>query len=148
MQLRVTVALVVAVAAACTPRYHTHLKPICPPARDSTRIGPQTTPRNAITGELTDRDTGRPLKSGSVTTAPSSGTSRLTDSLGRFQLIGLRPRQYVVRARRIGYEERTDTVAISTDAGVHMHLALTPAYVDRCMELRQVRTLVPWWHFW
>ena len=63
-------------------------------------------------------------------------------------MTGLQARQYIVRARRLGYEERTDTVTITTDAGVHMHLALTPAYVDRCMEMRQVRTPLAWWHFW
>jgi protocatechuate 3,4-dioxygenase beta subunit len=71
-----------------------------------------------------------------------------TDTLGRFAVTGLTPGRYTIRARQIGYEERTDTVVVTAGAGAHLHLVLTPQYFDRCMEMRSVQTRLPWWHIW
>ena len=71
-----------------------------------------------------------------------------TDTLGRFAVTGLSPGRYIIHTRQLGYEDHTDTAVVTASAGVHLHLALTPRYVDRCMEMRTVRTPLPWWHVW
>jgi len=134
--------LAVIVAAGCTPRYGTHTKARCPAASDSSFLLTQPASRPAINGEMTDRDTGRPL-AGGVVSLVSSATTASTDSLGRFQIRELEAGRLVVRSRRIGYEERVDTVTLRSGTAIRMHLALTPAYVDRCMEMQQVRTRSP-----
>jgi len=108
--------------------------PACPPARDSSRITRDPTIPGIVAGELTDGDSGRLLDSAVVRISPA-GTLVRADSLGRFRIEGLRPQRYVVEALRMGYERRIDTITVVGDAGTRMHLALTLAGVDRCMEI-------------
>ena len=70
------------------------------------------------------------------------------DTLGRFAVTGLTAGRYIIRARQLGYEDQTATVVVTASAGAHLDLALTPRYIDRCMEVRTVRTPLPWWHVW
>jgi hypothetical protein len=122
----------------CVRRTASHLEPICPPAMGVSRITPDRSEPNAILGQLVDRDTGRPLSQGLVLLSP--GDRRLlSDSLGTFAIRGLSAGQYAVVVRRLGYEGQTDTVVVHDGAGVRARVALTPAAVDRCMEMRQVR---------
>lgn len=146
MRLRLALFLL-ALPVGCARRYRTSFEPICPPANDSSRVRVQPDARGSIQGEITDRDTGRLLSGGVLTVASSTSIIR-TDTLGRFALTGLSPGRYILHTRQLGYETRTDTVIVTVSAGVHLHLALTPRYVDRCMEMRTVRTPLPWWHFW
>ena len=140
-----TLVFIVALTAGCARRYRTTFEPVCPPAKDSTTVRMQPGTPASIQGEVADRDTGRPLSGGVLTVAPST-TMIPTDTLGRFAVTGLTPGRYSIRARQLGYEDQTATVVVTASAGAHLHLALTPRYVDRCMEMRPVRTSLPWWH--
>jgi hypothetical protein len=110
--------------------------PVCPPARDSSRITRDPSIPGVIAGELTDGDSGRLLDDAVVRISPP-GTLVRMDSLGRFRTERLQPQRYVVEALRIGYERRVDTITVVEDSGTRMHLALIPAAVDRCMEVRR-----------
>jgi lysozyme family protein len=71
-----------------------------------------------------------------------------TDSSGAFAIGELPVGQHVLTVLRIGYERLSDTVNIRAHHGVRAQLALTPSYADRCMVVVEVRTRLPWWHFW
>lgn len=130
----------------CARRTASHLEPICPPAVGVSRITPDRSEPNAILGQLLDRDTGRPLAGGLVLVSPGNWRL-LSDSLGTFAIRGLSAGQYVLVVRRLGYERQTDTVVVHDGAGVRARVALTPAAVDRCMEMRRVRTALASWRF-
>ena len=128
-------------------RYATHQEPGCPPPRAHTRFAEDRSRSGVIAGAVRDRDTGRPIGEARVQVTPTS-RSTTSDSAGAFSIAGLPPGQHVVSVLRIGYESRTDTVTTRARRSVLSQIALTPAYVDRCMEIVEVRTPLPWWRFW
>jgi len=137
----------VGATAACARRYTTHQQPACPPARAETRIVEDNSTSGAITGAVLDRDSGQPIVAAHIRVSPTSQTAT-SDSTGAFSVVGLPPGRHVVSVLRIGYERRTDTVTIRPQRSVRSQIALTPAYLDRCMEMVEVRTPRPWWRFW
>ena len=132
---------------ACARRYTTHREPSCPPARAQTQFVEDGSTSGAIAGTVLDRDSGRPIVEARIQVAPTNQTTT-SDSTGAFAVAGLPPGQHVVSALRIGYERRTDTVTIHAGRSVRSQIALTPSYMDRCMEIIEVRTPLPWWHVW
>jgi hypothetical protein len=140
----------VAIAAislvACGRRYSTRLEPGCPAAKATTRVM-SVAATTAVRGVVRDRDTGSPLQHASVELLPGIRYAT-TDSSGVFAFPEVASGRYVLRTRRIGYEARHDTIAIKKLTGIDAQLALTPASVDRCFEVIEIRTPRPWWHVW
>jgi len=114
------------------------LEPECPPARDTLRIATDTQLPLSLLGEITNRDTGRPLPFALVTLRPS-GNQVTTDSLGAFRLPLPAAGLYTFRIRAIGFTEYSDTLAVSADTGVRLHVPLVPQFFDRCPTVRRVR---------
>jgi len=135
------------VFTSCAHRYTTHQEPDCPPARAQTQFVDDGATSGVIAGTVLDRDSGRPIVRALIRVTPANQTTT-SDSTGAFVVAGLSPGQHVVSTLRIGYERRTDTVRVHTGRSVRSQIALTPASVDRCMALIDVRTPLPWWHFW
>jgi hypothetical protein len=132
---------------ACARRYTTHREPSCPPARAETHFVEDRSTLGAIAGTVLDRDSGRPIVAARIRVMPTNQIST-SDAAGAFSVAGLPAGQHIVTVLRIGYERRTDTVTIRARRSVHSQIALTPASVDRCMEIIEVRTPLPWWHIW
>lgn len=132
---------------ACARRYATHRQSSCPPARAETRIASDGALAGFIAGTVLDRDSGRPLREARVELMPA-GQIGMTDSTGHFVFADVRVGTYQVTVRRLGYERRVDTLTVRREQGIRAQLGLTPAAVDRCFEIVEVRTPLPWWHFW
>ena len=73
----------------------------------------------------------------------SYGTER-----GHFAFADIQEGTYQLTVRRLGYERRVDTITVKRADGVRAQLALTSAGTDRCFAIVEVRTPLPWWHFW
>jgi hypothetical protein len=114
------------------------LEPECPPARDSLRIVTDARLSSMLTGEVTDRDTGRPVHSALVTLQPGDHQVA-TDSLGAFRLSPTHAGRSVIRIRAIGFAEYSDTLTVTSSAGLRVHVPLIPQYTDRCPTVRRVR---------
>ena len=128
---------------SCAARYATHREPACPPAQARTRYAEEDSLAGVIAGVVLDRDSGRPLgKSRIQVTSPNQFTT--SDSIGVFYIRGLTPGQLLVTVIHVGYEHRTDTVTVRAGRGVHAQIALTPAAIDRCMEVVETRNRRPW----
>lgn len=113
------------------------VEPECPPARDSLRIVADVRLASTLAGEVTNRDTGRPIYFASVTLQP--GDQRVTtDSLGAFRISPAPDGRYVVRIRAIGFAEYSDTLTVTSSTGMRVHIPLVPQYFDRCPTLRRV----------
>jgi len=131
-------ALAVAVAIAGRVDAQTHrLEPECPPARDSFRLSHDPLQQAAIAGEVTKRDTGRPLRNAFVLLTPGDHRAT-TDSLGAFRIADVPEGRYMVLIRHIGFEKYADTLLLGTRLGAHLHVPLVPAYLDRCPTVRRV----------
>jgi hypothetical protein len=139
--------LCVSTTSGCARRYVTHWAPGCPPQRAQTRFAEDAATSGEIRGTVLDRDTGRPIR-GAHISVKSASQSVGSDSSGAFSIAGLPPGHYLISARYIGYEPRTDMVTIRAMRSVKSSIALTPADFDRCMEMVQVKTPLPWWRFW
>ena len=131
-------AIVAALGAACHNQPVYRLQPQCPAARDTFRIDVQAQGIAAVSGVVTNRDTGTPVSEALITLSPTD-RRQLTDSLGRFALDSVRPGQYVVSIRRIGYARRNDNISVSTGSALALRLPLEPAYVERCPTVERVR---------
>jgi hypothetical protein len=132
---------------ACAGRYTTHREPSCPLARAETRIASEHAVAGFITGTVLDRDSGRPLREAWVELMPA-GQIGMTDSTGHFAFADVKVGTYQLTVLRIGYERRVDTLTVRREQGIRAQLAVTPAVVDRCFVIVEVRTPLPWWHFW
>jgi hypothetical protein len=132
---------------ACARRYATHREPSCPPALAETRIASDRALAGFIAGTVLDRDSGRPLRQARVELKPA-GQIGMTDSTGHFAFADVRAGTYQLTVRRLGYERRVDTLTVGGEQGIRTQLALTPAVIDRCFAIVEVRTPLPWWHFW
>jgi hypothetical protein len=132
---------------ACARRYATHREPSCPPAQAETRITSDPALAGAIAGTVLDRDSARPLREARVDLMPT-GRIGMTDSSGHFAFADVQAGTYQLTVRRIGYQRHTDTLTVRRQQGVRAQLALTTAAVDRCFAIVEVRTPLPWWHFW
>lgn len=113
------------------------LEPECPPARDSLRVVADARLPAAMAGEVTNRDTGRPLYYASVTLQPGDRRAT-TDSLGAFRISPTPEGRYTVRIRAIGFAEYSDTLTVSSAAGLRLHIPLVPQYFERCPTVRRV----------
>ena len=131
----------------CAARYTTRREPACPAALVQTRFVEDSSSSGVIAGTVLNRDTGQPIADARVQVAPQT-QSATSDSNGGFSLAGLAPGQHVVTVLRVGFERHTDTVTLLARRSVRSQIALTPSYADRCMEITEVRTPLPWWHFW
>src|SRR5690554_2362950 len=63
----------------------------------------------AVTGRVTDADTGEPLPGVNVV-VEELATGAATDVEGRYTISGLRPGTYTLRASFVGYEDQTQAV--------------------------------------
>jgi len=131
----------------CVGRYTTRREPACPTARAQTRFVEDSSASGVIAGTVLDRDTGQPIAGARVELTPET-KSATSDSTGGFSLAGLAPGQHVVTVLLVGFERHSDTVTLLARRSVRSEIALTPSYLDRCMEITEVRTPLPWWHFW
>jgi len=103
----------------------------CPPALDSTRIAIDSQRPASVFGEVTNRDTGRPLSAGWVVVRPVNRYAA-TDSVGSFRFDGLADGRYTVELLEVGFARRLDTLDVNARFGVHLHISLQPQYPDRC----------------
>jgi hypothetical protein len=113
------------------------LEPECPPARDSLRLAVDTRLASALAGEVTNRDTGRPIYYALITLQPGDQRAT-TDSLGAFRISPALEGRYTIRIRAIGFAEYSDTLAVNAGSGVRLHVPLVPQYADRCPTFRRV----------
>ena len=107
----------------------------CPPPRDSTRVAVDSQRPASIVGEVTNRDTGRPLTGGWVVVRPVNRYAP-TDSVGGFHFDGLADGRYVVELLEVGFARRYDTLNVNARFGAHLHISLQPQYPDRCPTVR------------
>lgn len=82
-----------------------------------------------ISGTVTDRETTAPLEGARVIV---TGTSIIetTDQEGRYTVRSVQPGRYQVRALRIGYQPKVDSVTVGPDETVVVDFALTAAPVQ------------------
>lgn len=113
------------------------LEPECPPARDSLYTGIDSRLASGLLGEVTDRDTGRPIRGASITLDPGNHSAG-TDSLGAFRIVPVAVGRYHVRIGAIGFAGYSDTVTIRSTAGTRLHVPLVPQYAERCRTVRRV----------
>lgn len=132
------------IVAACARRYETRVESSCPPRAQTTfsRLGGP-----GVHGIVRDRDTGQPLTQASVQLLPGP-LDAITDSAGVFAFQNIPDGRYVLRTRRLGYQERADTVILQRGVGIEAEVSLTSSAVDRCFEVVTLRTALPWWHIW
>jgi hypothetical protein len=98
-------------------------------------VQPRGTP--AISGVVTDLDTGAPVAAAEITLFPTLRRKQ-GDSLGRFALDSVAPGRYLLRTLRIGYEPRRDSITVSSGSGLTVRLPLVPRYLDRCSTVERV----------
>jgi hypothetical protein len=122
--------------ASSQPVYR--LQPQCPTARDTFRVIVQPRATPAISGIVTNLDTGTPV-SGAVVTLLPVNRGHSTDSLGRFAMDSVAPGDYVIATRGIGYEPRVDSLEVSTGSALTVRLPLEPVYLERCPTVERVR---------
>lgn len=79
----------------------------------------------AVTGRVTDADTGEPLPGVNVV-VEELATGAATDVEGRYTISGLRPGTYTLRASFVGYEDQTQAVAVRAGETVEVNFALQP----------------------
>ena len=82
-----------------------------------------------ITGKITDQSTGAALESARVLV---TGTSIIetTDQEGRYTVRSVQPGRYQIRALRIGYQPRVDSVTVGPSETAVLDFALTQAPVQ------------------
>jgi hypothetical protein len=114
------------------------LEPDCPPARDTFRLGADARRPASVSGEITSRDTGRPIQRAFVLLAPGNYRSS-TDSVGVFRIDRVPEGRYTVMIRATGFAHYTDTLALRSSTGLALHVPLTPQYPDRCSTITRVR---------
>ncbi len=85
-------------------------------------------PPGAITGQVTDRQTQRPIATAQVFVV---GISRSipVDGDGRYRIFGVRPGPVELRALAIGYAAMTQTITVVSGQPVVADFALTPSVV-------------------
>src|SRR5690349_17453256 len=131
MRLSISVFLLVAVATSSRAQ-RGEFTLICPPARDSLRVSIDTNLPMSISGEVTNRDTGRPL-AGAYVTLDSTGRHASTDSVGAFRIDHIPDGHYTVRVRATGFAVDTQSLVMSGGVGgARVRIPLTPQYFDRC----------------
>jgi hypothetical protein len=130
-------AMLAVVGAGCHRQPVYRLEPVCPPPRDSFRVAVRPRELPVITGRVTNLDTGAPVSDAVVTISPND-RRQVTDSVGLFALDSLPPGQYVISIRRIGYVQRTDSIALSGSSAVEVRIPLEPSYVERCPTVERV----------
>lgn len=79
----------------------------------------------AVTGRVTDADTGEPLPGVNVV-VEELATGAATDVEGRYTISGLRPGTYTLRASFVGYEDQTQAVVVRAGETVEVNFALQP----------------------
>lgn len=87
--------------------------------------GQQTAP---ITGHVTDAASNAPVPSAQVVVV-GTNLGTITRDDGSYRLTGVTPGQVVVRAQRIGYQAKTDTVTLPSSGGATLDFALSPTAV-------------------
>ena len=120
---------VAARAAAPAADVATAAAPPAPPGLGAAPAPPAPASRAAagVTGRVTDPD-GRPL-GGAQVLAEGAGAGAVTDEQGRYEIAGLAPGRYVLRARRLGYAaQRAESVVVAPpDGAAAPDLVLAPA---------------------
>src|SRR5689334_921775 len=115
MRLSISVFLLVAVATSSRAQRGAFTL-ICPAARDSLRVSIDTSSPMSIAGEVTNRDTGRPLADAYVT-LDSTSRHASTDSVGAFRIAQIPDGHYTVRVRAIGFAVDTQSLVMSSRVG-------------------------------
>ncbi len=145
--MRICVLLSPLTVLACAHRYTTHLEPVCPPANAETRVSSDRSIAGSIAGTVLDRDSGRPLREARLLLVPGDRTAN-SDSAGRYSFDHVKEGEVQLTVVRLGWERHIETFRLTRGNGIRAQIALTPAVLDRCFELREVRTPLPWWRFW
>jgi TonB-linked SusC/RagA family outer membrane protein len=82
----------------------------------------------AITGHVTDATSQSPVPSAQVVVV-GTNLGTITRDDGSYRITGAEPGQVVLRAQRIGYEAKTDTVTLPATGGATLDFALNPTAV-------------------
>ncbi len=82
-------------------------------------------PSGTVRGTVTDSSTGRPV-AGAQVTIPGSAKGTVTGESGSYQLLGVPAGSVTVRAQRIGYGARAQTVSVTSGATATADFVLRP----------------------
>ena len=114
----------------------------CPPARDSLRLFRDTLLHGTVAGEVTNRDTGQPLREAHIGLTPGNHRAT-TDSLGAFTIDHVPEGPYQVFIRYMGFAEYKDTIRLDARVGTRLHVPLVPSYGHRCPLVRRFPVFPP-----
>lgn len=81
-------------------------------------------PYSAISGVVTDYDTGLPLDNAAVTLSPT-GLTASTDAAGVFAFSDLDAQQYTILVQKAGYQPNRKVVTAVSGEGVNVSIPLT-----------------------
>ena len=120
--MRILVLPLLATGLACTTQ-----TPILPQSAPHPKALQAEVPlvAGSLTGRVFNDSTGLPLAAAMVRIV-GSARGALTDSVGVFRVVSLWPGPLIVRALRIGYAPREDTIAFNTVLGARHSVRLRP----------------------
>jgi len=94
----------------------------------------------SISGTVSDGETGAPLP-GAVVFLPDLGRGNISDSSGRYGLVGITAGSWRLEARRAGYAPRAFQVLVPHDGTLAINIVLRPAPV--ILQAIEVRATAP-----
>jgi hypothetical protein len=145
-------SLLLSAAMACGPRYASSIgnRADCQifwsvaPLRADTMRDTEA----GIAGSIVDAWSGELVEGARVRLTSISGVHDSVFSRdGRFEFVPLVAGTYVVRASRIGYHPRRDTLRLQSTEAIRVTLSMDQSPSDECHGLDLV-TRKPWWKFW
>jgi hypothetical protein len=117
------------------------LVPLCAPSSVEAQSRDRT-PRAVVTGRVLDQGNGDPI-AGVDIGVEGVGPLAITDENGEFTISPFLAGSHVVWARRIGYEERSDSLAVTAGTLLHitMELSTEPIELDELVVVVRSRVL-------
>ncbi|MDF1501973.1 SusC/RagA family TonB-linked outer membrane protein [Roseisolibacter sp. H3M3-2] len=92
-------------------------------------LAAQDATTGSVTGRVTDAATGRPIPSAQVQVVGTS-LGALTNEQGQYTIRAVPARSVTVRALRVGYAERSGTVAVTANQAATLNLAMSASAVS------------------
>ena len=143
-----------AVLVAACARYETRWPEHCRPGYKWTRpagFEDLSTPESPmrVRGVVVGAESDRQIPSHASLSLHVAGTlwARTTaNDSGVFTFGTISPGIYHLVTRRIGYQERTDTIAVERTMGLELRIPLRAEVADRCFGAGE-RVRKPWWKF-
>lgn len=89
-------------------------------------------PTGSLSGRVLDAETGEPLPSAlvEITDSPAGPIADVTDGTGVFEFADLKPGEYRMTTRFLGFTTRTDTIQIDAGQRTNVHVILHPLTID------------------